>query len=112
MPGTAGANKKIISLAKKWTYSSTQTAALHECEIVVTVHSKACLTGLKIRLKQSHNSIIPKYKQLTWILCSSVLEVGSISFFKWKHSKLLYLKDCHLLQAELKQIMPYLNDFR
>lgn len=76
------------------------------------VESKICVTGLKIGLKQSYNSIIPKHKQLTWILRSSVLEVGSISCFKWKHSKLLYLKLCHLLQAELKQIMAYLNDFR
>lgn len=73
--------------------------------MVVSVHSKTCLSGLRNRLQQSHSSIIPKYKQLTWILCSSVLEVGSISCFKWKRSKLLYLRPCHLLQAELEQII-------
>lgn len=73
--------------------------------MVVAVHSKTCLTSLKNRLQQSQGSIIPKYKQLAWILCSSVLEVGSISCFKWKCSKLLYLRPCHLLQAELKQII-------
>lgn len=70
------------------------------------------IPALKINLQQPHHFTILRDKQLTWILCFCVLEVGSIGCFKWKHRKLVYLRLCHLLQAKLKEILAYLNDFR